>query len=115
MKKIILSVFVFCLLFTPFLITMAATTVGAYQTIPTTGTIDNILTTAMTIANWLFSFLLVAGVIGIIVAGYMFVTSSGDASKVKTARDVIIYSLVGIVIASLAIVLVNWVRDLITP
>ena len=112
MKKIILSVFVFCLLFSPLLIKGAGGP-GDFVTIPRTGGVGDILTVAMTIANWLFSFLLVVAVIGIVISGYMFVTSAGDAGKTKTARDMAIYSLVGVLVASLGIVLVNWVRTFI--
>lgn len=111
MKKIILSVLSFCLLFSPFLITLAGG-IGTYQAIPTNYTIPNILAAIMAVANWLFSILLVVAVIGIVISGYLFVISSGDAGKTKTARDTAIYSLVGVVVAALGIVLVNWARNL---
>lgn len=43
-----------------------------------------------------------AAVILIVISSIRFVTSAGDAAKVKKARDTIIYSLVGIVVIVLA-------------
>ncbi len=44
----------------------------------------------------------IAAVIIIIVAGIRFTTSGGDSNAVKSARDSIIYALVGIVVVLLA-------------
>lgn len=41
----------------------------------------------------------IASVIMIIIGGFKYVTSSGDPSNVKSAKDTIIYALVGILIA----------------
>ncbi len=116
MKKIILSIFVFSLLSAP-LISLHGEDIGTIVTIPG-GSGDNvlsdILTVGMTLSNWLFSILLVVGVIGIVIAGFLFITSSADAAKVKQARDVVIYSLVGVLVGSLGIVLVNWARNIVT-
>lgn len=48
---------------------------------------------------------LVAGavaVIVIIIGGFMYVMAGGDAGKLKTARDTIIYSVIGLVVIALA-------------
>lgn len=44
----------------------------------------------------------IASVIMIIIAGLMFVTSGGDSNRVSTARNTVIYAIVGIVITALA-------------
>jgi hypothetical protein len=44
----------------------------------------------------------VAGVIMIIFGGYKYITSDGDAGKVNSARQTIIYALVGLVIVALS-------------
>lgn len=48
-------------------------------------------------------------VIMIIVGGIRYVTSAGDSSKVKAAKDTIMYSVVGLVVAILAYAIVNFV------
>lgn len=48
-------------------------------------------------------------VIVIIYGGIKFVTSDGDASKIKGARETILYAVVGIVIALIAYAIVRWV------
>ncbi len=48
-------------------------------------------------------------VIVIIFGGIKFITSDGDASKIKSARETILYAVVGVVIAIIAYAIVNWV------
>jgi magnesium-transporting ATPase (P-type) len=48
-------------------------------------------------------------VIMIIVGGIEYVTSAGDPAKTKKAKDTILYSIVGLVIALLAYAIVNFV------
>lgn len=48
-------------------------------------------------------------VIFIIIGGFRYVTSSGDSSKVASARSAIIYAAVGIVVVLLARVIVSFV------
>lgn len=51
----------------------------------------------------------IAGVIMVIVAGFKYITAGGEASGVKSAKDTLVYALVGLVIAALAQVLVQFV------
>lgn len=48
-------------------------------------------------------------VIVIIIGGIKFVTADGDSGKIKSARETILYAIVGIIIALLAYAIVNWV------
>jgi heme O synthase-like polyprenyltransferase len=41
-------------------------------------------------------------VIVIILAGYTFITSSGDAAKISKARNAILYSVIGLVVVIMA-------------
>ena len=45
----------------------------------------------------------------IIIGGLYYVTSQGDPGKVKRGKDTILYGIVGLVIAFLAIAIVNFV------
>ncbi|HUC89961.1 MAG TPA: hypothetical protein VMR45_04120 [Patescibacteria group bacterium] len=56
----------------------------------------------------------IAAVIMIVVGGFMYVTSSGDASKANDARRVIIYALVGLVVIVLAQSIILFVLNKIT-
>lgn len=48
-------------------------------------------------------------VIMIIVGGIRYVISNGDASKIKSAKDTILYSVIGLAVALLAYAIVNFV------
>ncbi|MBR5647914.1 hypothetical protein IKW73_03225 [Candidatus Saccharibacteria bacterium] len=48
-------------------------------------------------------------VIVMIIGGINYMTSAGDAAKVKKGKDTILYGLIGLVICVLAYALVNWV------
>lgn len=50
-------------------------------------------------------------VVMIIIGGLRYATSAGDQSNVKAAKDTILYSVVGLVIAFLAFAIVNFVID----
>jgi len=51
-------------------------------------------------------------VIMIIVSGIWYVTSTGDAGKVTRAKNTLMYSVIGLVIAFIAFAVVNWVLDI---
>lgn len=50
-------------------------------------------------------------VIMIIVGGIRYTTSNGDASRIKAAKDTIMYSVVGLVVALLAYAIVRFIVD----
>ena len=60
-------------------------------------------------------FNVVIGVVGliavvmIVIGGISYTTSAGDSSKVKKAKDTILYGIVGLVISLLAFAIVNFV------
>lgn len=51
----------------------------------------------------------IVAVIVIIIAGYVYTTSSGDAGAVKKAKNMILYSVVGIVVIAMAFVITQFV------
>ena len=79
---------------------------------PTGRTMPDLWTGVRNLANWIFAFLALASLIGVIIGGFIFVTSSGDSGKVSSAKQIIIYSLIGVLIGSLALILVNWVAGI---
>ena len=48
-------------------------------------------------------------VVVIIIGGVSYMTSSGEAGKVKKAKDTILYGIIGLVICVLAFAIVNFV------
>lgn len=62
-----------------------------------------------TIVNILSVVVGVAAVIMIIVGGFKYVTSGGDANKATSARNTIIYAIIGLIIVALARIIINFV------
>ena len=61
------------------------------------------------IVNILLYVAAAASVITIIVGGIIMVTSSGNPDRIKTARDAILYAVIGLVIALSAFAIVTYV------
>ena len=75
-------------------------------------TADNNTTLGDIIANITKVLLFLMGaisVIMIIIGGFRYVTSQGDQTQVQSAKNTILYSIVGIVVAILAYAAVNFV------
>lgn len=70
---------------------------------------DNAASMAEKIVSTLLFILGILAVIMIIVGGIRYVTSAGDASRVKAAKDTVMYSVVGLVVAILAYAIVTFV------
>ena len=51
----------------------------------------------------------IVAVIFIVYGGIQYMTSSGEATKAKKARDTILYACIGLIICVLAFAIVNWV------
>jgi hypothetical protein len=68
--------------------------------------VNNIVNTAVEVLS------IVVGIVAIImimVAGFKYLTSAGDANKVGSAKNTLIYALVGVAVAALAQFLVHFV------
>lgn len=62
-----------------------------------------------TIVNVLLFILGAIAVIMIIIGGIRYTTSNGDAGSIKSAKDTILYAVIGLVVAILAYAIVNFV------
>lgn len=69
-------------------------------------TINGIIATVIDIFSVVIG---VVAVIMIIMAGFKYITSSGDSSKVSSAKTTLIYALVGLAIVALAQFITNFV------
>lgn len=80
-------------------------TSGTSTTAPTKGLDDNVTA----IINAVIGVLGIVAVVMIIIGGVNYMTSAGDAGKVKTAKNTILYGVIGLVIVVLAFAIVNFV------
>ena len=51
----------------------------------------------------------IVAVVFIVIGGISYMTSSGDAGKVKKAKDTILYACIGLIVCALSFAIVNWV------
>jgi hypothetical protein len=63
------------------------------------------------VINVLSSIVGVVAVVMIIVAGFKYVTSSGDSANVQGAKNTLLFAIVGLVVVALAQVIVRFVLD----
>jgi hypothetical protein len=63
------------------------------------------------VINTLLFILGAIAVIMIVIGGIKYTLSNGDASSIKSAKDTILYSVIGLVVALLAYAIVNFVVD----
>ena len=73
------------------------------------GTGEELTNAVTSIINAVITVLGIVCVIVIIIGGINYMTSSGDAGKVKKAKDTILYGVIGLVICVLAFAIVNFV------
>lgn len=72
---------------------------------------DKLTDLVKNVVNILLFIVGVAAVVMIIIGGLRYVTSSGDSSQVTAAKNTVLYSVVGLVVAALAYAIVNFVVD----
>ena len=54
------------------------------------------------VIDFIFKVALVVATIMILIGGFYFITSGGDPGKIKTAKDVILYTIIGFMIVLLS-------------
>lgn len=86
---------------------------GPDGTCPTSGNTSDPSTNLKSIATTIikyFSYIVgVIAIIFILYGGFKYITSGGDSSKVTTAKNAIIYAIIGLIIVALAQFIVNFV------
>lgn len=87
---------------------LAANTTPGTQMPDTLGD-TNLSENIIGIINAVIGVLGIVAVIVIIIGGVQYMTSSGDAGKVKKAKDTILYGIIGLVVCVLAFAIVNFV------
>ena len=69
-------------------------------------------TTIGDVVNILLYFVGAIAVIIMIWGGFQYITSSGDSQKATTAKNTIMYAVIGIIVVVLSYAIVNWVFGL---
>lgn len=67
--------------------------------------VDRFAIAIVKVLSWIVG---IAAIIMIIVSGFKYITSGGDAGKVTSAKNTLIYALIGVAVAVLAQILVNF-------
>lgn len=70
---------------------------------------NDLQSTVVGIINAVIGVLGIVAVVVIILGGVQYMTSTGDAGKVKKAKDTILYGVIGLIICVLAFAIVNFV------
>lgn len=70
----------------------------------------DVFVTIARIGNLLFTFLIVVAAVMLVIAGVLFVTAAGSETQITRARNMLLYALLGIVLAVLARGLVTLLR-----
>lgn len=81
---------------------LSANDVGAPETELTTASLDGVLSTVYAIAG-------IMAVIAIIFAGYIYTASNGEVDKIRKAKNIILYAVIGLVVVMLAFVITQFV------
>lgn len=108
MKKLLLTSVLVSLLILP--------VIGLTQAVPIeTAPKLNPIQVIERIIDVVFTILLIFAALMIIVAAYLFISAQGDPEKVKTARNFVLYAVIGVIVAFLARGLIWLVRTIMPP
>lgn len=67
-----------------------------------------------TIVKWLLSLTGTVAVISLLYGGFLYITSQGEENKAEQAKNIILYSVIGIIIIGISAVVVNVVINIAT-
>jgi len=68
---------------------------------------DTLVNTILGLVNWVAWFVGLLAVVMGLWAGILFITAGGDAAKLSTARNILLYAIIGIAVAILAFGIVS--------
>lgn len=73
--------------------------------------VNSLITTVITIFSWIVG---VLAVIMIIYAGFLYVTSGGDSGKISSAKNTLIYAIIGVIVVAFSQIIVKFVLQKVT-
>ena len=77
--------------------------VNTSATLPS-GTIENIVVNLM---KWLLGLVGFIGIIGFAIAGVLYLTAAGDEDKIGKAKNAMLYSIIGVIVALVGFVAIQ--------
>ena len=76
---------------------------GGSTALPT-GSVYDIIDGIMT---WLLALVGIVGVIGFAIAGILYLTAAGDEERIEKAKQAMLYSIIGVIVAILGVVILQ--------
>lgn len=68
---------------------------------------DNVVEMIMRVVNWFAWFIAVVSVVMGLYSGMLFITARGNTSQLETARQILIYAVIGIIVAIISFSIVT--------
>jgi len=78
---------------------------------PSTPPTGDLIATLNNIIGWMFTLVIGLAVLFLLIAAFYFITAQGDPEKVNSARNFVMYALIGVLVAVLARALISFVAD----
>jgi surface polysaccharide O-acyltransferase-like enzyme len=91
-KKILLSLVLFSIVLVPLIVSAEPIE------IPNPLEYDTLVELIEAITNFIFTLALVAAPLVFLIGGFVFLTSGGDANKIKQGKDIMVYAAIGFAI-----------------
>ncbi|MEK7452697.1 MAG: hypothetical protein AAB614_00515 [Patescibacteria group bacterium] len=88
---------------------VGGTNIGQTGGISTAG---DLVTLILGLVNWIAWLIALAAVVFGLYAGFLFITAGGDEGNIETAKNIMIYAVIGIVVAILAFSIVSISRSI---
>jgi hypothetical protein len=124
MKKIVVMLAMVASLLTPFALSPAYVAAGPFSGTEaknqacagingctSTTSLDNTIKAALNILSAVAG---VAAVIMVIIAGFKYITSGGDSGKVSSAKNTMVYAIIGIIVVAMSQFIAQFVINRIT-
>ena len=73
---------------------------------------DSIYNIIQKIMNWLLGILGFIGIIGFVIAGILYLTAAGDETQIEKAKNAMLYSIIGVIVALIGFVIIQAVEGL---
>ncbi|MFZ2976163.1 MAG: hypothetical protein WA055_06075 [Candidatus Moraniibacteriota bacterium] len=64
------------------------------------------------IMYWLLAVVGIVGVIGFAIAGILYLTAAGDEGRIGTAKNAMLYSIIGVIVALAGLVALNFAKGM---
>jgi hypothetical protein len=64
--------------------------------------------------NWLLAILGFLGIIGFVIAGILYLTAAGDEGQIDKAKNAMMYSIIGVIVALIGFVVIQAVEGWLT-